>query len=156
MFHTKLGAGRDRLKPVTAIVAAVVGQHTREAHPPARKPVDGPGEKARRRGPGLIRQDFDVGRPTVVIDGDVRVFPADAPNASAAIAMDPMPDARDAGERFDIEMHQVARSRPFVAHDRRRRVSRARRLSPARARIAATVERGTCSCTAIAHAVRRS
>ena len=29
--------------------------------------------------------------------------------------MDPMTDAGDTGERFDIEMHQVAGVRPFVA-----------------------------------------
>jgi len=35
-------------------------------------------------------------------------------------------------------------------------VSRASRLSPARTRIAATVDRGTCTRTAIAHAVWRA
>ena len=50
-------------------------------------------------------------------------------------------------ERFDIEMHQVAGTRPFVATTGAGGVSRASRLSPARTKTAATVERGTWSWT---------
>ena len=51
----------------------------------------------------------------MVIDRDVRVLPADALDARPPIAMNPVADAGDAAERFDIEMHQVAGMRPFVA-----------------------------------------
>jgi hypothetical protein len=83
----------------------------------------------------------------MVIDGDMRVFPTEARDARASIAMNPMPDAREARERFHIEMDQVAGLRPLISGNGRRgrAVSRAKRLSPARTRIAATVDRGTWS-----------
>ena len=87
----------------------------------SRKPRDGASQEGGGRGAGLIGQDFDVGGATVVIDRDVRVFPADAFHARAPIAMNAVADAGNAGERFDVEMHQVAGMRPFVADDRRRR-----------------------------------
>ena len=114
-------ARRDRLKAMTAIVTAVVGEHARDAHATPCKPGDRASEEGRRRGAGLIGQDFDVGGPTVVIDRDVRVLPADAFDARPAVAMNPVADAGNAAERFDIEMHQIARMRPFVARDGRRR-----------------------------------
>ena len=89
--------------------------------PRARKPGEGTAEEARRRRAGLIRKDFDVRCATVVIDGDMRVLPANASDARPTIAMNPVPDAGDARERFDIEMHEVARMRPFVAAGRGRR-----------------------------------
>ena len=106
---------------MTAIVTAVVGQHARDADAAPRKPGEGALEEGRRRGAGLIGQDLDVGGPTMVIDRDVRVLPADAFHARAAIAMNPVTDAGNARQRFDIEMHQVAGMGPFVAGDRRRR-----------------------------------
>ena len=107
------------LKPPTAIVAAVVGQDARDADAAARKPRDGALEEGRRGRARLIGQHLDIGRATVVIDRDVRILPADASDARPPIAMNPVTDAGDARERFDIEMHQVARMRPFVAGDGR-------------------------------------
>jgi hypothetical protein len=67
-----------------------------------------------------------------------------------------MPGPRHTSERFDVEMHQIA----GVGHSYRVTggvgVRRASRFRPARTRIAATVDRGTWSWTAIAQAVRRS
>ena len=111
-------ASGHRLKPSTAIVAAVVGQDARDADAAARKPRDRALEEGRRGGAGLIGQHLDIGGATVVIDRDVRVLPADAFDARSPIAMDPVADAGNARERFDIEMDQVAGVRPFVPDDR--------------------------------------
>jgi len=117
-FQTELMAGRDRLKALTPIVAAVVRQHTQEPHTAASKPGDGTIEEARRRGTGLIREHFDIRRATVVIDRDMRIFPADALHAGPSIAMNPMPDARDSRQWLHIQVDQVAGVRPFVSADR--------------------------------------
>jgi hypothetical protein len=65
------------VKAPTAIVAAVVGQDARDADAAASKPVEGALQKGRRGGARLIRQDLDIGGPTVVIDGDVRILGPD-------------------------------------------------------------------------------
>ena len=54
---------------------------------------DGASQKGGRGGAGLIGQDLDIGGAAVVIDGDVRVLPADAFDARAPIAMNAVTDA---------------------------------------------------------------
>ena len=85
-----------RLKAPAPIVAAVVGQDARDADAAPRKPGDGALQEGGRGGARLIGQDLDVGGPTVVIDRDVRVLPADAFDARPPIAMNPVADAGDA------------------------------------------------------------
>ena len=155
-FESKRLPIGHRLKPSTAIVATVVRQDASDADPAARKPRDRALEKGRRGRSRLVGQHLDIGRATVVVDRHVGILPPDASDAGPLIAMDPMTDAGDARERFDIEVHQVARMRPFVAGDGIGRRETRQAISPARAKTAATVERGTWSWTAIAQAVRRS
>src|SRR5262245_54551429 len=95
-------------KGARQVPAAVVGQHTLDDHLAVGPPGDRPTQKRRARGALLIGQDLDVGHATVIIDGDMHVLPADAAGPLAAIAMNSMPDAANAPERFDIEVEHVA------------------------------------------------
>jgi hypothetical protein len=54
----------------------------------------------------------------------MRVLPADAGHARAAIAVNAMSHPPDLPELLDIEVHQLARALAFVAHDRAWRLQR--------------------------------
>src|SRR5207248_4976683 len=77
-------------KAVGHVRRAVVGHHAFDADPALRKPVDRPPEETDRGRRVLIVQDFDIGRPTEIIDADVNRFPAEATDPAAAIAMNAM------------------------------------------------------------------
>src|SRR6201999_1630583 len=69
------------------------------------------------------------------------------PRAAAAIAVDAMPNADDAAESLQIDMHQIAGVRPLVALDRRDGVKQRDPIEPdagehARNRGARLAERG--------------
>jgi len=53
----------------------------------------------------------------VIIDGDIEELPACAAGFVLRIASDAMAGLDDAGQLFDVEVKQVARSCMFVAHD---------------------------------------
>ncbi len=87
---------------------------------PAGKPMDGATKKRGRGRTALIGQHFDIGDTAVIIDGHVHIFPAGSFDDRAAIAVNPVADAKNARERFDIEVHQGACRRVLVSmHGRR-------------------------------------
>jgi len=107
------GARRALVKAATQRRPAVIGQHPMEDDPAAGKPADGTAKKGGRRRTGLVGQDFDVGGATVIVDRDVDVFPARPDAVTAPAAVEPMTDAQNAAEGFDIEVHELAGARPL-------------------------------------------
>ena len=74
-------------KAVRHVRRAVIGHDALDANPALCKPVNGAPEEADRGGRVLIVEDFDIGRPTEIIDADVNRFPPEPPHAPTAIAM---------------------------------------------------------------------
>jgi hypothetical protein len=66
-------------------------------------------EKRGARRAALVGEDSDKREPTVIVDRDVDVLPADPPGAPSAITMDAMPDPVDPAQRLDVEVEQVTR-----------------------------------------------
>ena len=101
-----------------AIAAAVVGHDALHTDAQAGIAGDGRREEGDRGFLALIRPDLSEGDPGVVIDAHMDTFPADAPGVIARISGNPVADGGDATELLDVEVEQLPRSRPFVAHDR--------------------------------------
>src|SRR5215510_2200804 len=95
-------------KSPTDVAAAVVRQHTGDGNPAPSKPAHRAAEEAGGRRARLIGQYLDIGRATVIINGDMHVFPPRA-HAAALLGMDPMARAQNASERLHVEMHELAR-----------------------------------------------
>src|SRR5258705_5253779 len=112
-----LGPGRGG-EDARAVAAAVVGQHTLDAHAAPPKPRHRAAHKGGDAHPLLIREDFGVGHARAVIDTDMHELPADAARLAVAIPGDPMADVPDPAQFLDIEMQQLPGAKPFVAHDR--------------------------------------
>ena len=123
------GAGGTPLKAMTAIRAAVVGEHALHDDPPSSKPLERPTQKAAGGGARLIGKHFDIGGATVIIDGHVDVLPAGA-YAAAPHGMDAMPDPKNAPERLDIEMHELTGPCPLIARDGCRRLEGGESIEP--------------------------
>src|SRR5207342_3623522 len=93
----RIGAGPEmpqaqpragRAKQAGDIATAVVAHHAARRDAARGKPPHGPLDKRRTRGAELVGEDFDVRDATVVIDGDVDIFPADPAGPVPAVAMD--------------------------------------------------------------------
>ncbi len=86
----------------------------------------------------LVGQDFGVGEPGSIVDGDVEGLPAEALAAAAAIALaapvagDAVADAVDPAELLGVDVDQLAGLLPLVADDWRA-AGRAPRAGRARA-----------------------
>jgi len=117
-----------------------------------------PGERAlQKAGSGflaLVRQHFAIGKPTGIVDADMQAFPTDpvmSIDRAGAASGNAVANAGDASELFGVEVQQLARARPLVAHDRRRRVERGEAIeAKSRRKTLVTVEFGMPSCRAIA------
>jgi hypothetical protein len=72
--RSDVGALCDAVKHLRHVGAAIVGEHPLDDDAAPGKPADRPPQEGRRRLATLIREDFDIGDPAVIIDGDVRVF----------------------------------------------------------------------------------
>ena len=70
----------------------------------------------------LVGQHLAQGHPRGVIDGHVSKLPPGPRHAVAAIAGDPVAGPPDASELFDIQVHQLAGARPFIAPRGRRQL----------------------------------
>ena len=70
----------------------------------------------------FIGHDPSKRDPGSVIDRDMDVFPAGAPDQIAAVASDAVAGPLDARELFDVQVDELARALAFVAMDRRRRI----------------------------------
>jgi hypothetical protein len=111
MTDDELSAGL--VEDPRAIATAVVSQDALDDDLAARPPRHGPSQKRCAGRSLLIRQDFDIGDATVIVDGDVGKLPPHPARPLASIAVDPMADPTDASEGLDIEMEHVAERRPF-------------------------------------------
>jgi hypothetical protein len=96
------------------VAAAVVAHHALGANAPRLQPSDGALEKRGAGGAELVREDFDVGHPAVIVDRHVHVLPANAPRVEASVPLDPVPDLADAPERFDVYVQEITRTRPLA------------------------------------------
>ena len=112
------------LKDATDKKPAVIGEHALDDDAAARKPADGPREERGRGRPVLIGQDLDIGGATVIVDGDVDIFPPRAGDFGAPVAVNAVARAQNANEWLDVEMHELAGPRPLVADDGRGRLTR--------------------------------
>lgn len=100
-----------------AIAAAVVGEDALDRDAERGVPRDRAREEARGGLRGLLREHFDIRKARVIVDRDVHELPAAAVCASRVVAVDAMPDASDARELLDVEMHELTGSIALVAHD---------------------------------------
>src|SRR5262245_22768604 len=77
-------------------------------------------EEGRAALAGLVGHHLDEAQARVVVDGQVSKLPARAAGATCAVSVDAMPDALDSAEFLRVEVHELARRRALVAHDRHR------------------------------------
>jgi len=112
------GGPHDGAHVVPGVAERVVGQQRTDPDPEGAPPGQRACEERRGRGAVLLRQDFDVADARAVVDGDVHVLPADAARTPAEVAVDPVPDARDAAELLDVEVQEGAGAPALVAHHR--------------------------------------
>lgn len=76
MLHAQ--APRQAGEPVGAVADAVVGQHMGEADAQAAVVAHGLEQRAARAAGALVGFDAAEGKPGMIVDGDVDVFPAGA------------------------------------------------------------------------------
>ena len=105
-------------EPAGHIPAAVVAHHATDRDLAAGEPRHTALEKGGTRVAALVRQHFDEGDPTVIVDRDMHILPAGAAHGPSAVAMDAVPDRTDLGQRLDIHVQQVARPGPLIPLDR--------------------------------------
>ena len=114
------------------VPAAVVRHHPVDAHPQAGMVGHGVAQELHATRSGFVGLDTGKGHPRMVVDGQVHGVPADAPIAVRALAGDAVPDAVDPPQALGVDVQQLARRCPFVAHDWFHRIKRfqARRPDP--------------------------
>ncbi len=112
------------------VTPAVVSEHAADADAEAVVVVEGGGEEGRGSGGGLVGIELGEGETGVVVDADMKVFPAGAGAGVAAVPGDAVTGAAKAAEFLDIKVQQVARVRVFVAADGRRRVEGTKASKP--------------------------
>src|SRR5512145_2081926 len=98
----------DRGEHAGVIGHRVIGEQAAHANAAPTKPAERPLQKGGTRRGVRSREHFRVGQPRRVIDRDMQIFPADMASTTTAIAMDPMPDLRDAAEPLQIDVQQIA------------------------------------------------
>ena len=100
--------------------APVIGHHALD--PDAASGVPGPGacQKAHGGRRQLIVEHLTIGDAGRIVDHRVQDLPADPPHARRAIPVNPMPDPPDPAQLLRIQVHQLARPLPLVAHPGRR------------------------------------
>jgi hypothetical protein len=91
------------------VPAAVIADHAARRDAACLQPRDGALEKRGAGRPELVRQDFDVRQPAVIVDSDMHVLPPNPARRPSAIAVNPMADLPDAPQHLDVDVEQVAR-----------------------------------------------
>jgi len=108
-----------------AIGRAIVGVETVDAEAEVGKEGERELEEGDDAASGFVRENGGKGEARVVVDGDVQILPARAARVvELAVAGDAMARADNAGQLLDVEVEEVARRGPFVAHHRWRRFER--------------------------------
>jgi hypothetical protein len=92
--------------------------------PQRRKEGDGTTQEAGGGRAFLVSEDFDVGEPGRVVDGDVDVLPADPARPGRPIVVDAVARPADPAQLLDVDVDELARPRPLIA------VGRLLRLQP--------------------------
>src|SRR6266566_4979249 len=111
-----------RAKGTRSISPAVIGDHTLDLDAAPTEFAQRTQPECRRGVAVLIRQDLDVAKARMIIDGDMRVLPADTAGGITAIASDALTRPCNSAQLLDVHMHQLAGTAPFVALYRRRRI----------------------------------
>ena len=104
------------------VSGAIVGEQAAHGHAPPAKPAEGVLQKRGAGAAALRAADFDKGEPGRIVDGHMHIFIADPAAAVGQVAVDPVADAADPPQWFDIEMQQVAGRGLLVALQHGRRV----------------------------------
>ena len=120
-------AGADGLEGVLEEAAVCVGEgivahDALDAHAAGGEPAGGAGHKAGAGFAGLTGQDFGVGEPRGIVDGDVQIFPAAAALAPAAVTGHAVAGAVDAAELLGVDVDDLARMFALVADHGRARI----------------------------------
>src|ERR1700689_2969298 len=105
---------------------AVIGHDALDLDAEASKEAQGVEEKAQAGASRLVRQDFRIGEPGVVVDRQMHIFPADPSGLAlaCAIAGDAVTNAIEFAELLDVDVEDLAGSCAFVATDRLGRFER--------------------------------
>ena len=99
---------------------AVVAEHPSALDPLAVEPGHSTAQEAHCCRPLLVSQYLDVGQPRGVIHRDMDPFVAGSGGASFAwVAGDPVANAVEPGQLFDVDMDHVAGLLPLVSLHRR-------------------------------------
>jgi len=113
------------------VAAAIVREDPADADAASSKPLEGPPQERVTRPPTLRATDFDISQAGGIVNGHVRVFPAAAARLGMHLrAEEPMPDASNATERFDIQMEEIAGMGPFIALNQRARLEQPQPIQP--------------------------
>ena len=134
---------------------AVVGEQTPADDAAAAKPDE---RMPQKRGAGatpLRPANFDIGDARRIVDRDMDVFVADASLSHGLVPLNAMADPADPTEWLDVQVQEIARVRPLVALNDRRRIQPAHPIQAGAPHTRATVERGTPTRALISHAVAR-
>ena len=110
----------DVAKPRPDIGAAVGGQPRADADSLAGLPPLGSDQKRTGTRGRFVGQERGVGEPGPIVDREVQVVIAGPRAAAGVIAVKAVPDAAKPPQLLDVQVHQLARLRPLVAHDGRR------------------------------------
>ena len=81
-----------------------------------------PGDRTLEEGRAVVlafaRSQLAVGQPRVVVDRDVQVLPAGMPGALNAVLQHALADLPEAAELLRVDVQELARPLPLVAHAR--------------------------------------
>ena len=117
--HHSAAIGSGCIDPDSAslgdVSGSVVAHHPPALDPLAVEPGDSTAEKADHCWLLLVCQDLDIGQPCHVVDGDMDLVVADPVGTTPlAIAGDAVAHLPEPGQRFDVNVDQVARPVPLV------------------------------------------
>ena len=102
-------------KQLRAVGRTVVGHDALDLDAVAGIPGQRPFEKGRRILAAEGGKHFDISEARSIVDGDIQMIPADPAFAASAVAGDPVSDAVDLAQAFDIDLDQLARSLALIA-----------------------------------------
>jgi hypothetical protein len=107
---------------VRAEADAIVGHDAQDLHAVIAKEAQGIEEEFQAGAPCFIWQDFRIGPPGAIIDGQMEIFPAFSAFLAAAwrtlsstVSRDAMSGPFDVAELFDVDMDHLARLLLFIA-----------------------------------------
>src|ERR1700722_16906599 len=136
---------------------AIVGHDALDLDAEASKEPQGVEQEKQGGDSLLVRQDFRIGEPGVVVDRQMHIFPADPAGLAlaGALAGDAVADAIELAELFDVDVDDLAGSCALVAADRLGGSRAESRLRPSRFRMRLIVAAETPTSAAICSPVWR-